>query len=61
MSKVTVLGNEITTSKFNDEDYISITNIEKYKNFKPIEFDGFRKNKYSNYGEFAIIIHKVRF
>jgi len=74
MAKITVLKNEITTSTFNDEDYISITDIAKFKDnaeandiirnwlrnrntieflgiweqlnnpsFKPIEFDGFRK------------------
>ena len=74
MAKITVLKNEITTSTFNDEDYISITDIAKSKDnteandiirnwlrnrntieflgiweqlnnpsFKPIEFDGFRK------------------
>lgn len=74
MAKITVLENEITTSKFNEDDYISITDIAKYKDnndandiirnwlrnrntieflgiweqlnnpdFKPVEFDGFRK------------------
>jgi hypothetical protein len=75
MAKITVLENEITTSRFNENDYISITDIAKYRDsieandiirnwlrnrntieflgiweqlnnpdFKPVEFDGFRKN-----------------
>jgi hypothetical protein len=74
MAKITVLQNEITTSKFHEDDYISITDIAKFKDatdtndiirnwlrnrntieflgiweqlnnteFKPVEFEGFRK------------------
>jgi len=74
MAKTTVLDQEITAVKYNDEDYISLTDIAKHKdvndaneiirnwlrnrntieflgiwekihnpNFKPVEFDGFRK------------------
>ena len=74
MAKITVLESEITTSKFNEDDYISITDIAKYKDnveandiirnwlrnrntieflgiweqlnnpyFKPVEFEGFKK------------------
>jgi hypothetical protein len=32
MAKITVLENEISTSKFNEDDYISITDIAKSKN-----------------------------
>jgi hypothetical protein len=32
MSKITVLENEISTSKFKEDDYISITDIAKSKN-----------------------------
>lgn len=31
MAKISVLSNEITTLKFNENDYISITDIAKYK------------------------------
>ncbi|MBN2964564.1 KilA-N domain-containing protein [Sulfurospirillum sp. T05] len=75
MAKITVLNNEITTLKIEDEDYICITDIAKYKDdalandiiknwlrnrntieflgiweqlynpdFKPVEFDGFKKD-----------------
>ena len=75
MAKITVLDKEVNTSKLNDDDYISITDIAKYKedtqtndiiknwlrnrntieflgiweqlnnpDFKPVEFDGFRKD-----------------
>ncbi len=74
MAKITVLHQEVTAVKYNDEDYISLTDIAKHKdvndaneiirnwlrnrntieflgiwekihnpNFKPVEFDGFRK------------------
>jgi KilA-N domain len=74
MPKITVLNKEIATSKFNEEDYICITDIAKYKDeadandiirnwlrnrntieflgiweklynpdFKPVEFEGFKK------------------
>lgn len=74
MAKISVLSNEITTLKFNENDYISITDIAKYKDsidandiirnwlrnrntieflgiweqlnnsdFKPVEFEGFKK------------------
>ncbi len=74
MAKITVLDSEISTSKFNEDDYISITDIAKHKknndandiirnwlrnrntieflgiweqlnnpDFKPVEFDGFKK------------------
>ncbi len=74
MPKITVLDNPITTLKLNEDDYICITDIAKYKDstlandiiknwlrnrntieflgiweqlnnpdFKPVEFDGFRK------------------
>jgi len=74
MPKITVLDNPITTLKLNQDDYICITDIAKYKDstlandiiknwlrnrntieflgiweqlnnpdFKPVEFDGFRK------------------
>ena len=32
MAKITVLNSEISTSKFNEEDYISLTDIAKSKN-----------------------------
>ncbi len=32
MAKITVLNNKISTSKFNEEDYISLTDIAKSKN-----------------------------
>jgi len=31
MAKISVLSSEITTLKFNENDYISITDIAKYK------------------------------
>ena len=74
MAKIKVLNQNITTVKYNNENYISLTDIAKYKNskdaneiirnwlrnrntleylglwerlnnesFKPVEFDGFRK------------------
>jgi hypothetical protein len=74
MAKIHVMDNEISIYKLNDEDYICITDIARYKdpdntddlirnwirnrntieflgiwehlnnpNFKPVEFDGFRK------------------
>ncbi len=74
MAKISVLKNEIATLKFNENDYISITDIAKYKDskdandiirnwlrnrntieflgiweqlnnpdFKPVEFDRFKK------------------
>ena len=74
MAKINVLSSEITTLKFNENDYISITDIAKYKDsidandiirnwlrnrntieflgiweqlnnsdFKPVEFEGFKK------------------
>jgi hypothetical protein len=74
MAKISVLASEITTLKFNENDYISITDIAKYKDstdandiirnwlrnrntieflgiweqlnnsdFKPVEFEGFKK------------------
>ena len=78
MAKISVLSNEITTLKFNENDYISITDIAKYKDsidandiirnwlrnrntieflgiweqlnnsdFKPVEFEGFKKEAIS--------------
>jgi len=32
MAKIEVLEQELTTVRLNDEDYISLTNIAKYKN-----------------------------
>jgi len=74
MAKISVLSSEITTLKLNENDYISITDIAKYKDstdandiirnwlrnrntieflgiweqlnnsdFKPVEFEGFKK------------------
>jgi len=74
MEKINVLDQEITVKKINEDDYICITDIARYKNsdrtddlirnwlrsrntieflglwehlnnvhFKPVEFDGFRK------------------
>jgi hypothetical protein len=74
MAKITVLSSKISTLKIEEEDYICITDIAKYKDdaqandiiknwlrnrntieflgiweqlnnpdFKPVEFDGFRK------------------
>jgi hypothetical protein len=74
MAKISVKGNEIVVVTFNDSDFVSITDIAKFKNathaddviknwmrnrntiellglwetihnpdFKPVEFDGFRK------------------
>ncbi|MDD3506575.1 MAG: hypothetical protein PHX65_08535 [Sulfurimonas sp.] len=34
MAKISVLKNEIATLKFNENDYISITDIAKYKDSK---------------------------
>lgn len=52
MSKITVLKNEITTLKFNN-------------NFKPFEFGGFGEKvelilNNCNYGEFATIILNIK-
>ena len=79
MAKINVKENEIVVITINDSDYISITDIAKFKNakhaddviknwmrnrntiellglwetihnpdFKPVEFDGFRKEAGSN-------------
>src|SRR5574344_2310462 len=73
VAKLTVLENEITILKVNDEDYISITDMLKAKdgeffisdwlrNRNTIEYLGVWEkihNQDFNYGEFAIITSKV--
>jgi hypothetical protein len=73
MAKLTVLENEITILKVNDQDYISLTDMLKSKdgeffisdwlrNRNTIEYLGIWEKIYNpdfNYGEFAIITSKV--
>ena len=73
MAKLTVLENEITILKVNDEDYISITDMLKAKdgeffisdwlrNRNTIEYLGIWEKIHNpdfNYGEFAIITSKA--
>ena len=73
MAKLTVLENEITILKVNDQDYISLTDMLKSKdgeffisdwlrNRNTIEYLGIWEKIYNpdfNYGEFAIITSKA--
>jgi hypothetical protein len=73
MAKLTVLENEITILKVNDQDYISLTDMLKSKdgdffisdwlrNRNTIEYLGIWEKIYNpdfNYGEFAIITSNV--
>jgi len=51
MAKINVQQTDVTILKINEDDYISLTDIAKFKSdaltadipdFKPIEFEGFR-------------------
>ncbi|NQU18279.1 MAG: KilA-N domain-containing protein [Candidatus Saganbacteria bacterium] len=46
--KINVKGTEIVIFRQRDDDYISLTDIARYKDSKSIEFDGFKNEAGSN-------------